>query len=84
MTNQTPQLGEPAPYQVASDEQRASWRAKGQRCIGFGIAWLVIGVVITAWTYSLAAQGGVYIVAWGPALYGVYRIIRGILLLQKS
>jgi hypothetical protein len=73
-----------APYQVISDDQRAIWRAKGQRYIGFGIAWLVFGVVITAWTYSLASQGGVYIIAWGPVLYGIYRIVRGVLLLQKT
>lgn len=73
-----------APYQVVSDEQRASWRARGQRYIGFGVVWLVLGIVITAWTYSLASQGGVYIVAWGPTLYGAYRIVRGVLLLQKS
>jgi hypothetical protein len=77
MTNQ-------APYQLVSDDQRAIWRAKGQRYIGFGIFWLVIGIVITVWSYSLAAQGGVFIVAWGPVIYGVYRIVRGILLLQKS
>jgi hypothetical protein len=91
MNDQTPRasqpahIGESAPYQGVSAEQRAICRAKGQRYIGFGIAWLAAGIIISVVTYAQAAQaGGVYVIAYGPALYGVYRIIRGVLLLGKS
>jgi hypothetical protein len=79
-----PATGGPAPYQVVSGDQRAIWRSKGQRYIGFGIAWLALGIIITVVTYTQAQAGGVYIVAWGPALYGAYRIIRGIMLLRQA
>jgi hypothetical protein len=79
-----PYASRPAPYRAVSAEQRDIWETKGRRGIGFGVAWLVGGLFVTLITYSNASGGGVYVVAWGPALYGVYRIVAGYRLLAKS
>ncbi|MER5756550.1 hypothetical protein [Streptomyces sp. NPDC002088] len=79
-----PYVAVPAPYHVASPEQRAIWETKAKRGIGFGAAWLIGGVLITVVTYAQAQGGGVYLVAWGPVVYGIYRIVTGLLLLNKS
>ncbi|MFB7666922.1 hypothetical protein ACFC1R_23730 [Kitasatospora sp. NPDC056138] len=81
---QPPYASGPAPYNVVSPQQRAIWETKGRRAIGFGVAWLVGGLLVTVVTYSQAQGGGVYFVAWGPVLYGVYRIVTGRQLLNKS
>jgi len=73
-----------APYQQVSSDQRDIWETKGKRAIAFGAVWLVAGLLITIITYSAAAGGGVYVVAWGPALYGIYRIFSGYRLLNKA
>ena len=54
--------------------------------MGFGVAWFVAGLLITLITYSNASgsSGGVYVVAWGPMLYGAYRLISGYLMFKKS
>lgn len=81
---------EPAVTQVrytpdpAAAARQAAREAKGKRHIGFGIAWLVAGVLITVITYAQAAGGGVYVVAWGPMVYGIYRIVSGARLLNAS
>ena len=79
--------GAPPPYAAVTDEQRAIWEKKGVRGLAFGALWLLAGLVITGYTYGQASAsefGGVYIVAWGPMLYGVYRLISGGLMLRKS
>lgn len=73
-----------APYQGVSDEQRRIWENKGKRSIAFGAVWLLAGLLITGITYSNASGGGVYVVAWGPAVYGIIRIISGVMMLNKS
>ncbi|MBF9072644.1 hypothetical protein [Streptacidiphilus fuscans] len=81
---------EPAVTQVrykpdpADAARQAAREAKGKRHIGFGIAWLVAGVLITVITYAQAAGGGVYVVAWGPMVYGIYRIVSGARLLNAN
>ena len=37
-----------------------------------------IGLAVTLITYSLAAPGGIYLVAWGAILYGFIDILRGL------
>jgi hypothetical protein len=73
-------------YQQVSDQQRRIWDAKGKRGMGFGAAWFLAGLLITLITYSNASgpSGGVYVVAWGPMLYGAYRLISGYLMFKKS
>lgn len=80
------QQGEKAPYQQVSDDQRRIWETKGKRGMGFGAAWFIGGLLITLITYGNASgpSGGVYVVAWGPMLYGAYRIISGYFTFRKS
>jgi hypothetical protein len=42
-----------------------------------GLAVCVVGIVITAVTYSAASNGGHYIVAWGAVLFGGLQFLRG-------
>lgn len=45
----------------------------------FGIILIVIGVAITAITHESASrEGGTYIVAYGPIIVGVIKLIRGL------
>ncbi|HEY8474282.1 MAG TPA: hypothetical protein VIL37_16825 [Natronosporangium sp.] len=87
---QPPPGGPPEPgdlpvyLQAAVSPEAEQARAnKGARDIGFGILWLVFGLCVTGW--SIAYFEGVgYIVAWGPALYGIYKIIKGVLATRRS
>lgn len=84
MSEQTPYSNGPAPYQTVTDQQRQIWRAKGKRSVAFGAIWLVAGILITVITYQAASGGGVYFVAYGPMIFGVYRLILGFNLLNKA
>lgn len=49
--------------------------------LGMGVVLLVIGIVITVGTYAAASSGGTggfYLVSWGPMVFGVIRIFRGL------
>ena len=63
-------------------------KVRGERAVIFGALWLLAGVLITLITYVNALQsfsGGIYVVAWGPpAVYGLYRIISGLIMIKKS
>ncbi len=50
-----------------------------------GALWLSIGLIATLATFQLAAGlgSGRYIVAYGPVLYGIFRILRGSILHVK-
>lgn len=43
-----------------------------------GIAWAVLGLVITFITYAMASDGGTYFVFWGLCIYGAYIFLRGL------
>jgi hypothetical protein len=44
-----------------------------------GMILLVVGIIITAATYDSASrQGGTYIIAWGPMVYGAIRLFKGL------
>ena len=47
-----------------------------QHTLGAGLLLVGIAVAITVLTYATAAPGGVYFIAWGPALWGVRLIAR--------
>ena len=52
-------------------------RANGD--IVFGIILLVVGIAITSFTYDSASQsGGTYIIAYGPIIVGIIKLIRGL------
>jgi len=59
--------------------EEAEARRVANRSILVGLAWLVLGIVVTVATYSSASQqGGTYLVAWGPVVYGLIQIVRGL------
>jgi hypothetical protein len=61
-----------------AEPSRSKPRAKNDTAVG--LAFLVGGLLLTAVTYASASSssgGGRYIVAWGPMLYGAFRLIRG-------
>ena len=60
---------------AAQRDRRA--HASGQ--LVFGVVLLLIGIIITAVTYdSASTSGGTYIIAYGPIVVGVIKIIRGL------
>lgn len=68
-----------SPEQMMMEADRAQRRSRAQGDIIFGIILLVIGIAITAFTYDSASrQGGTYIVAYGPIVVGVIKLIRGL------
>ena len=66
----------------AQQDARRSW---ANRQIAVGALFLVIGIVVTAATYSSASKsGGTYTIAYGAILVGVIKIVRGLLRLQRD
>ena len=60
-------------------ELAATRRRQGGRELGIGLLLLVIGVVVTAATYSSVQDtGGRYVIAYGPIVVGVINIFRGL------
>lgn len=72
----------PPPYLTPSQEAQDAVAARGRRDIIFGVIWLAVGLSITLFT--LARFGPYVVVAWGPALYGIYKIIKGAVTLQRG
>lgn len=51
----------------------------GSGDIALGLVLIVIGILITAVTYgSASSSGGTYIVAYGPIIFGVIKLFRGL------
>ena len=68
-----------SPEQMMYEAERAQKRSRANGDIIFGIILLVVGIGITAATYDSASrQGGTYIVAYGPIVVGVIKLIRGL------
>lgn len=84
MSDQTPYSGGPAPYQTVTGQQRDLWRSRGKRNVALGLAWIAFGLIFSIISYQAASGGGVYFIAYGPVIYGVYRLITGINLLNKA
>ena len=62
----------------AADTHKADIRKGAARQLGGGLLMLVIGLFVTIATYSMAKGGGMYIVAWGPVVFGALAVIRGL------
>ena len=68
-----------APEQYAVDMAVAERRDRKQRDVVIGGLLLVVGVLVTAGTYGGASEsGGTYIVAYGPIIFGGFRLFRGL------
>jgi len=63
------------------DENQIERRASGASQLAIGVLLLVTGVVITAATYGAASnEGGIYVIAYGPIVFGIGYIIRGLII----
>ncbi|MEP6861219.1 MAG: hypothetical protein ABJE66_11385 [Deltaproteobacteria bacterium] len=63
----------------APSAYEAERRAAKAKNITFGLVLLVVGIIVTAVTFDSASQqGGTYIIAWGPMVYGAIRLIKGL------
>jgi len=55
-------------------------RAQGVRMMLIGALFAVVGIVITATTYSAASHGGgTYMIMYGPIIFGPIRFIQGLI-----
>ena len=51
----------------------------GLRNMAIGAVVCVVGIVITAATYSAASSGGGhYVVAWGAIIFGAFQFLKGL------
>jgi hypothetical protein len=57
---------------------RRSRRADGVKQLTGGAIALVVGLAITIGTYQLASGGGSYFVAYGPMIFGVIYVFKGL------
>ena len=57
------------------DEEEINW----ERNMGEGVGWLIFGGLITAISYSAAADGGTYVIACGAMIVGGIQFALGVL-----
>jgi hypothetical protein len=56
-------------------------RLHAKRTIALGAAFVAVGLAISIVTYLMASHnphGGTYLVAWGPVVFGVFTVVRGL------
>lgn len=53
-------------------------REAGKKNMLYGALWCIGGIVVTAVTYSAAAPGDIYVVAWGAIVFGAIQFFRGV------
>jgi len=64
---------------MVAEAERAERRSKATGDLVFGVILLIVGIAITAITHDSASrEGGTYIVAYGPIIVVVIKIIRGL------
>jgi hypothetical protein len=61
----------------------AAMRSRGLRQIRLGGIWFTIGLVITVVTFQHPI-GGVFIAAYGPMVFGMVSVVRGIVTVSRS
>lgn len=49
------------------------------RRAGIGALWCVGGSAVTYYTYTAAANGGGYVIAWGAIIFGGFRMISNLI-----
>jgi hypothetical protein len=69
----------PTPLEFPPEDGKTSRQLRAERDLALGVILLVIGLAITAFTFSLASRGvGTYLVSYGPMLFGGARVARGL------
>lgn len=43
-----------------------------------GAIWMIVGIAVTAYTYSKASGGGTYVIAWGAIVCGFIQLVKGL------
>jgi hypothetical protein len=76
-TEQASSTTPPQPVRTANPA-----RALALKEINAGIVMIVIGVAITVGTFELRLP--VFVVSWGPVVFGIRRVFRGMKLLAKA
>lgn len=58
----------------------------GLQTVIYGAVLLAIGAGVTIWTYTAASgpSGGTYVLAWGPVIFGVFRIGQGLVQMSQA
>jgi hypothetical protein len=70
---------------VPFDKRQKTPREAAVRNMAFGGVWAGVGLIVTIVTLSAAESGGgVYVIFWGPVLYGGIRFLRGVFGYLKS
>lgn len=64
-------------------QYRQAMAKAGRKKMLVGFLWAAGGGAVTAFTYLSSSNGGTYVVAWGAMIFGVYDIIRGLLVWVK-
>ncbi len=64
--------------QHVAKEYKAHVRRDGIRSIIIGGILIAVGAGVTAFSYTVAEPGGVYLVFWGLPLWGAWKVISGI------
>ncbi len=61
-------------------------RSAGMKNMGIGALFCIGGIVATIVTYAIASEsgGGMYIIAWGPAIFGGIQFFRGLFQLATA
>lgn len=67
------------PYDMRAQDRKAAVK---QMAIGGVVA--LVGLIITIVTYRAASGGGHYVVAWGPAIFGLIAFVRGLVAYLKA
>lgn len=68
-----------APPFDADELVRRERRSQASGQIAFGAILVAVGIIVTIVTYGSASQGGgTYIIAYGPIIFGVIRMVRGL------
>jgi len=65
----------------------AAVRAGAMSQMGTGVLLFVIGLIITVGTFAAASSGGTggfYLISWGPMVFGIVRVFRGLFRLVSA
>jgi hypothetical protein len=76
------------PWGVAPPQQQYDMRAQDRKAavkqMVIGAVVALVGLIITVVTYKAASGGGHYVVAWGPAIFGLVAFVRGLVAYLKA
>jgi hypothetical protein len=56
---------------------RSAMKAAYFKRMMIGAAWFSVGVVVTVGSMAASANGGTYLLFWGPIIFGGYRMVTG-------